>query len=119
MWVSTRRPASVILMRTIFGSGGSGQVTQKGPSLAARHRSAIVPPISCLTVWRSQAETESTASRDASRQGESHALTFALVAVFISALTLGFALNPNNREDLNRGLEMLRKVGGIQLSYIH
>ena len=45
--------------------------------------------------------------------------TFALVAVFISALTLGFALNPNNREDLNRGLEMLRKVGGIQLSYIH
>ena len=46
-------------------------------------------------------------------------LTFALVAVFISALTLGFALNPNNREDLNRGLEMLRKVGSTQLSYIH
>jgi len=45
--------------------------------------------------------------------------TFALVAVFISALTLGFALNPNNREDLNRGLEMLRKVGSTQLSYIH
>jgi hypothetical protein len=44
---------------------------------------------------------------------------FALVAVFISALTLGFALNPNNREDLNRGLEMLRKVRGTQLSYIH
>ena len=46
-------------------------------------------------------------------------ITFALVAVFISALTLGFALNPNNREDLNPGLEMLRKVGGTQLSYIH
>ena len=45
--------------------------------------------------------------------------TFALVAVFISALTLGFALNPNNREDLNRGLEMLRKVGSTQLGYIH
>ena len=29
--------------------------------------------------------------------------TFALVAVFISALTLGFALNPNNREDLTAG----------------
>ena len=36
-----------------------------------------------------------------------------------SALTLGFALNPDNREELNRGLEMLRKVGGTQLSYIH
>jgi hypothetical protein len=44
--------------------------------------------------------------------------TFALVAVFISAFTLGFALNPDNREELNRGLEMLRKVGGTQLSYI-
>ena len=29
------------------------------------------------------------------------------------------ALNPDNREELNRGLEMLRKVGGTQLSYIH
>jgi hypothetical protein len=45
--------------------------------------------------------------------------TFALVAVFISAVTLGFALNPDNRDELNRGLEMLRKVGGTQLSYIH
>jgi hypothetical protein len=44
---------------------------------------------------------------------------FAFVAVFISTLTLGFALNPDNREELNRGLEMLRKVGGTQLSYIH
>ena len=44
--------------------------------------------------------------------------TFALVAVFISAFTLGFALNPDKREELNRGLEMLRKVGGTQLSYI-
>jgi hypothetical protein len=44
---------------------------------------------------------------------------FAFVAVFISTLTLGFALNPDNREELNRGLEMLRKAGGTQLSYIH
>ena len=44
---------------------------------------------------------------------------FGFVAVFISTLTLGFALNPDNREELNRGLEMLRKVGGTQLSYIH
>jgi hypothetical protein len=36
-----------------------------------------------------------------------------------SALTLGFALNPDNREEFNRSLEMLRKVGGTQLSYIH
>jgi hypothetical protein len=44
---------------------------------------------------------------------------FAFVAVFISSLWLGFALNPDNREELNRGFEMLRKVGSTQLSYIH
>ena len=37
---------------------------------------------------------------------------FAFVAVFISTLMLGFALNPDNRVELNRGLEMLRTVGG-------
>jgi hypothetical protein len=58
----------------------------------------------------SQAETESTA-RDASRQGGLMRM-FAFVAVFISTLMLGFALNPDNRVELNRGLEMLRTVGG-------
>ena len=37
---------------------------------------------------------------------------FAFVAVFISTLMLGFALNPDNQVELNRGLEMLRTVGG-------
>src|SRR6516225_8040889 len=106
-------------MRTIFRSAGSGQVTRKGPLSRHRHRSAIVPPISCLTVWRPQAETESRLVATHRARESPMRLTFALVAVFISALTLGFALNPNNREDLNRGLEMLRKVGGTQLSYIH
>jgi hypothetical protein len=36
---------------------------------------------------------------------------FPLVAVFVSALTLAFALNPNNREEIKRGLETLRKFG--------
>jgi hypothetical protein len=37
---------------------------------------------------------------------------FAFVAVFISTLMLGFAFKPENRVELNRGLEMLRTVGG-------
>ena len=36
---------------------------------------------------------------------------FAFVAVFISTLMLGFAINPDNRVELNRGLELLRTVG--------
>ena len=37
---------------------------------------------------------------------------FAFVAVFISTLMLGYALNLDNRVELNRGLELLRTVGG-------
>jgi len=37
---------------------------------------------------------------------------FAFVAVFISTLMLGFALNPDNGVAINRGLDMLRTLGG-------
>jgi hypothetical protein len=37
---------------------------------------------------------------------------FVSVAVFISALTLALVLNPDNRQELKRGIETLRKIDG-------
>jgi hypothetical protein len=93
-----------------WGYGNTETRDEGPPTSAPPPRSATVPPISWPTVWRSQAETESTA-RDASRQGGLMRM-FAFVAVFISTLMLGFALNPDNRVELNRGFELLRTVGG-------
>jgi hypothetical protein len=66
-------------------------------------------------------ETELTAVATYRGTRRTHIMrfTFAMVAVFICAVTLGFALNPDNRDELNRGIEMLWKLGDTQLSYIH